>query len=295
MSKIDLHIHSKASSDGEYSAQEIIRECQQKGMEIISITDHNSVRSVGEAMDMTTDFQVIPGIELDCTYREKNFHLLGYGIDYTREEFTEIEQDILDQEKRLAEEKIQLFTKFTNIPVSPDEIFAAAENGIVTGELIAELVLARENAAQYEILRPYLPGGTKSDMPNVRFYWDFFSAGKPAYIPIRYLALPEAVALVHQTGGMAVLAHPGQNLGGDDTLLSAILTEKIDGIEVFSSYHQPSAAAHYLKIAEQNGLLISCGSDFHGKHKPGIGLGEHGALWDDRRLKDGIEAWFSGR
>ena len=94
---------------------------------------------------------------------------------------------------------------------------------------------------------------------------------------------------------MAVLAHPGQNLGGDDTLLSAILAEKIDGIEVFSSYHPPSAAAHYLKIAEQNGLLISCGSDFHGKHKPGIGLGEHGALWDDRRLKDGIEAWFSGR
>lgn len=171
-----------------------------------------------------------------------------------------------------------------------EAIFAASAGSIVTGELIAEFVLARKDAEQYEILRPYLTGGIKSDMPNVRFYWDFFSEGKPAYIPVHYLSLPDAVALIHNTGGIAVLAHPGQNLDGDDTLLPGIMAEKIDGIEVFSSYHTETTLEHYLEIALQNHLLVTCSSDFHGKHKPNIFLGGHGSVWEDSRLIAEIEA-----
>ena len=290
MSKIDLHIHTNVSSDGEYSSQEIVAECKLQNMDLIAVTDHNSVRGVADALAVAGGLRVLPGVELDCTYGEKNFHLLGYGFDYTRKEFTEIEQDIFRQEKNIGEEKIHLFTKATNIPVCAAEVFAASDGGVVTGELIAEIVLARENAVQYEILRPYLPGGSKSDMPNVRFYWDFFSEGKPAYVPVHYLTLPEAVALIHNTGGIAVLAHPGQNFAGDDSLLPGIIDSKIDGIEVFSSYHNQTTSMHYLEIAERHGLLVTCGSDFHGKHKPDIRLGGHGAFRDDRWLMAGIGA-----
>ncbi len=219
MSKVDFHIHTKFSDDGEFSPGEIVRQCEAEGMEWIAVTDHNSVRGVPKAMEEAVSVRVISGVELDCVYRGHNFHLLGYGINAAREEFWEIEQDILSQERRAAEEKIRLFSKASGIYVDADKILAESESGVVTGEQIAAYVLGREDAERDERLVPYLPGGQKSDMPNVRFYWDFFSKGKPAYVEISYLSLPDAAALIHSAGGMAVLAHPGQNLKGDDELL----------------------------------------------------------------------------
>lgn len=289
MSKIDLHIHSYFSSDGEFAPREIIARCKALDMELVAIVDHNSVKGVAEAVDAAGELRVISGVELDCVYKGRNFHLLGYNFDYTREEFDSVEQDILRQERDAAKEKIRLFKNVTGLPVNEEEVFAAADKGVVTGELIAQILLDREDAGQYEELRPYLPGGAKSDMPNVRFYWDFFSEGKPAYVPIHYLSLRDAANLIHSTGGIAVLAHPGQNLGGDDQLLEGIISEKIEGIEVFSSYHSRQEAAHYLNFAMRNNLLVTCGSDFHGRHKPNIVLGGHGAQWKDHELLAGIE------
>lgn len=281
MTGIDLHIHSSYSDDGEFTPQEIVAQCMAQDMKLIAITDHNSVRGVAEARQAADGLKVIPGVELDCTYENRNFHLLGYSFDYTRKEFAQIEQNILRQEKAAAEEKIRLFTKASGIPLHPPDIIAAAKDGIVTGELIAEFVLALDNAANYAILSPYLPGGAKSDMPYVRFYWDYFSEGRPAYVPIQYPTLPEAAALIHSAGGIAVLAHPGQNLKEEDTLLSGIIAEGIDGIEVFSSYHSRPAAEYYLDIARRHKLLVTCGSDYHGKNKPNIKLGAHGAWLED--------------
>lgn len=306
MSKLDFHIHSVASDDGEYTPQEIVTMCREQGMELVAITDHNSVRSVTAAMDavrslngggakaaenpsVSGNFRVIPGVELDCTHEGRNFHLLGYGFDHRRKEFAQIEEDILEQEKKAAVEKIRLFRKVAGIPVDEDEVLAASPDGVVPGELIAEILLAKKDARQYEILWPYLPGGAKSDMPNVRFYWDFFSEGKPAYVPIRYISFAGAASMIHDAGGMTVLAHPGQNLGMDETeLLNSLLFSGIDGIEAFSSYHSQAAAAYYVEVAEKNHLLITCGSDFHGKHKPAIRIGGHGAFWEDERIMNGI-------
>lgn len=72
-----------------------------------------------------------------------------------------------------------------------------------------------------------------------------------------------------------------------------MLTENIDGIEVFSSYHSHRMAEHYMRIALQNRLLVTCGSDFHGKHKPQIRIGGHGAFWEDDKLMAEGKAWFS--
>ncbi len=133
-----------------------------------------------------------------------------------------------------AREKIRLFQSATGIPVDEDEVLAASSDGVVPGELIADILLAKKEAPQYEILRPYLPGGAKSDMPNVRFYWDFFSEGKAAYVPVHYISLADAVSLIHDAGGISVLAHPGQNLDrGETELLESLLFREIDGIEHF--------------------------------------------------------------
>lgn len=293
MSIIDLHIHSKISGDGEYTSSEIVNMCSRQGMKLISITDHNSVRGIAEAMKTAdSGLKVIPGIELDCIYGGRNFHLLGYKFDYTQSEFLTIEEDILRQERAASEEKIYLFRKVTGIALDEREIFAASDDGVVTGEMIAEILLSKQNASQYEILRPYLPGGKKSDMPNVRFYWDFFSEGKPAYVPIHYISLPEAIALIKRAGGYAVIAHPAQNLRGEYSLLFDMFSEGIDGVEAFSSYHGKAASVCYYELAQLNHLLVTCGSDFHGKHKPRIKLGGHGAVWDDNKLLAGLEESF---
>ena len=288
MSKIDLHIHSEYSNDGEFSISCILEMCKSTGMKLVSITDHNSVRGTEEALTENaggdTGLQIISGIELDCTYKEKNLHLLGYSIDHTRSEFFEIEKDIISQEREAAEEKITLFQKATGIPVNINEIIDSAKNDVITGEAIAGHVLIKDDAEQYEILKPYLPGGAKSDMPNAWFYWDFFSPGKPAHVPIRNISLPEARDLIRNANGLSVLAHPGQSLSGNYSLLEEIISEGIDGIEVFCSYHSSEDAAFFLEAAKQNRLLITFGSDFHGKNKPQIRIGDHGSVLDDEIL-----------
>ncbi len=292
MTNIDLHMHSMFSDDGEFTPQEIVSRCVARGLTLAAITDHNSARANPEALEAaaSTDLKILPGIELDCTHDGRNFHLLGYGIDYTRPEYAEVEKDILHQEQMAGEEKIKLFSSATGIPLPFSQIMAAAVDGVVTGELVAEILLAQEDASQYEILRPYLPGGAKSDMPYVRFYWDFFSEGKPAYVPIRYLSLADAVKLIHSTGGIAVLAHPGQNLVDDTGMLPGIIAQGIDGLEAFSSYHDRETAEFYLEAARQNHLIVTCGSDYHGKTKPQICLGGHNASLSDEDILSGLRS-----
>lgn len=292
MSTIDLHIHSNISRDGEYPPETIVSMCRTQQIKLAAVTDHNSVRGVSKAIAAADGIRIIPGVELDCTYEGRNFHLLGYGFDYTCQEYDSIEQDILRQEKNIAEEKVRLFRRATGLPVNILEVLSLSQDGVLTAEMIAEFVLSREYASQYRILHPYLKGGEKSDMPNVRFYWDFFSEGKAAWVPVSYISLPNAVSLIHRTGGVAVLAHPGQNLGNDTHLLPGIVKAGIDGIEAYSSYHSASASAYYAKAAKEYHLFVTCGSDFHGRHKPQIFLGGHGSPLDDQELLAGLPCLF---
>ncbi|MDD4849314.1 MAG: PHP domain-containing protein [Gemmiger sp.] len=277
--KIDLHVHTLYSDDGEFPVAEILRRCQGAGATYLAIADHNTVRALPEALTLAPQFGVvaISGVELDCTYAGHNLHLLGYHFDDTMPIFAEIEADILGQEQRAAAQKIAQIEQVTGIPLPPEALATATNGSGITGEQIAEIYLARTDTPQHEILRPYLPGGKRADNPFVNFYWDYFSQGKPAYQPIRYISLEAAVALLHRAGGIAVLAHPGQNLQGDDALLAQIAATGIDGIEAYSSYHSEAEAAHFDAFAQAHGLLVTCGSDFHGKTKPAISLcGHHG-------------------
>jgi predicted metal-dependent phosphoesterase TrpH len=270
--------------DGELSVTDILDKCEKNGMELVSINDHNSVKGVYEALQYKGKFRYITGVELDCYYRGVILHLLGYGIDHTLAEFAEIENDIINQEKSAGLLRVRLFRDFSGIPIDQDAVAAFSKNGWITGELIMEYLLAQKNALEYEILKPYMPGEKKGDMPYVHFYWDFFAAGKPADVPINVISLEDGIKLIHKAGGIAVLAHPKQNLTGKYDLLNDIISEGIDGIEVFSSYHSPEDAGYFLDIAKQNRLFFSCGSDFHGKSKPLIGIGDHGSTVDDREI-----------
>ncbi|MDR2898950.1 MAG: PHP domain-containing protein [Clostridiales bacterium] len=274
MSYVDLHIHSNSSDDGEFSPEELIAICRKHSMKRISVTDHNSVKSVSRAIEegRESGIEVISGIEIDCVYSGRNFHLLGYFFDHTKRVFEEIEDNIIGQERAASRLKIAAIKKAINVEITEEEVFSRALNGIVTGELIGEILLNKPNAENNPLLAPYV-NGERRDMPYVNFYWDYFSQGKVAYVPIKYPTLKEAIDIIHQTGGVCALAHPAQNLKGEFDLIDSIIDEGIDGIEVFSSYHDDKTADFFLNKACERNLIITCGSDFHGKNKPNITIG----------------------
>ena len=146
----------------------------------------------------------------------------------------------------------------------------------MTGETICAYLLEDESNIENPLLRPYFKGGDRSDMPLVNFYWDYMAQGKIAYVDGNFItSLEDALAMIKESNGFAVLAHPGQNLAGKEEMLADIIDAGVIGIEVYTSYHDETQIAYYLKKAEQFGCLITGGSDYHGAIKPNIVIGEH--------------------
>lgn len=281
MKNIDLHIHSNISNDGDFSPAELMKMCSKAGIKTAALADHNSVRGVAEAIKEGEKFgvKVIPAIEIDCTYKEYNLHVLGYNIDYNNKIFEKIEKNVFEQELKAGDKRMALVKK-AGIFFDEEKVRKLSYDGTITGEMIGEAAIEDERNRENPLITPYLEGGTRSNNPYVNFYWDWCSKGKPAYVPIKYITLKEAIDIIHKTGGKAVLAHPNNNIGMNEEIFKEIAAEGIEGVEVFSSYHSKENAEFFLKMAEKYNVSVTCGSDFHGKTKPAIKLGEMGNLFD---------------
>lgn len=278
---IDLHMHSRYSDDGEFTPSELINQCVQKGACMVSITDHNCVKANEEASIIAKEKGItyIPGIEIDCTYKNTNFHVLGYGIDFRSRDFEKIEKNIDAQSYRASLDRLAKTQALGFGRITENNMWELSKNnywpGNWPGEMFAEVLLAMPEYAEHPLLKPYRPRGERSDNPYVYFYWDYYSQGKPCYAKIDYPAMEEIIDIIHRNHGVAVIAHPGVNLKGKEFLLDDILNLGIDGIEAFSSYHNPKQAEYYYQIAKDKNLFVTCGSDYHGKTKSSIGIGQH--------------------
>lgn len=291
MTNIDLHMHSKISLDGEFTPDELMEKCHKKGLKVVSLTDHNSVRGIEEAMASAIRLKMtlIPGIELDCSFEDKNLHILGYGIDFHDPRFTAYEEYVLAQEVQSARKRVELI-RALGITISDKRIAGLSIGGVVTGEMIAEAALSEESNRDHPLMQPYYPGGKRSDNPFVNFYWDLCAKGKIAYVEISYMSLEEAVHLIKATGGIPVFAHPGNNIGRNEDLLKGIIAAGVEGIEAYSSYHTIETTNFYLEKVEEMKLLLTSGSDYHGKIKPGILLGGTGSDEQEHRILQGLQA-----
>lgn len=286
MKKIDLHMHSNFSDDGELTPQEIIDKAINNNMDIISITDHNSIKANAIALDYIKDKKIkyIPGIEIDCQYNGLNLHLLGYNFDFTKDCFSELEEKIINEEKQAGLERMEKIKEITKLYLDEVEVLKRANNGIVTGEVIGEVLLEGIRNKDSQLLKPYREGGSRSDMPYVNFYWDYFSQGKPAYVHIEFIALSEAIKMIKDNGGIAIIAHPGNNLKHNLNIIDELISEGIDGMEVFSQYHSKDDIEFFYNKCIKHNLLISCGTDFHGKNKPNIDIGNFEIKFDSNKI-----------
>ncbi|WP_040197396.1 PHP domain-containing protein [Candidatus Soleaferrea massiliensis] len=271
MNVIDLHMHSSYSADGEFSPSQLMALCAQHGVKTAAIADHNSTRGVLEGMRAAEKLGIlcIPAVELDCTHLGTNLHLLGYFIDPGFPVIAQLEAQVLKQEQEASQKRMEL-VQAAGIVFDTGEALRLSRDGVVLGETIAEAALSIPENRNNPLLAPYFPGGSRSDNPLVNFYWDFCSQGKTADVPLYYISLEEALRTIHAAGGIAVLAHPGNNVKENLPLLQDIIRQGIEGIEVFSSYHTQQQTAFYFEQASKHHLEMTCGSDFHGKTKPKI-------------------------
>lgn len=226
---LDLHMHSAYSADGEFSPEELMQKCHTANLKAVALADHNSTLGsfVAEKAANKLGLVYFPAIEIDCIHDNHNFHLLGYGIHADASVFKEIEQNVHRQEINSSE---KLLTLIRELGFFFDEkrTRAKAKNGVIIAETIAEEILYDQRNNDNKLLLPFREGGVRSDNPLVNFFWDFCAQGKAAYVPLQYISLATAVCSIQKNGGVAVLAHPGANIGTNHELTKSIISTGID-------------------------------------------------------------------
>ncbi len=272
---LDLHMHSNYSTDGEFTPEELMGKCAKAGLKAVALADHNTVRGIPHAREAASRLRLdfFPALEIDCTHEGRNFHLLGYGINDTASIFHDIEQAVHTQAVS-SSKKLIVLIKQQGFFFDEKLAWGKAVNDVIEAEMIAELILSDKRNDNNKLLLPFRSGGKRSDNPLVNFYWDFCSQGKPAHVPMHFMSLTAAVNAIQGNGGAAVLAHPGANMGQNLEITKSIIKTGIDGIEAYSSYHDDGTRQFYADICLNYGLIVTSGSDFHGKTKPSVHLGE---------------------
>lgn len=275
MYQTDLHIHSQFSSDGEFSIAELIDKCIARQMRTFAVADHNSVKGNTEAVSLAGQAGIgfIPGIEIDCCYEGINLHVLGYQIDWESNDFAVLEEDIAG---KVMDSFAGMIGNLQHLGfvIDADAVMEKAGGKLPTGELIAEVMLSDEKY-QSSLLVPYQQGGSRSDMPYINFYLDYFAQGKPAFVPIRYMEYRDAIEMIRDNGGIPVVAHPGLNLKGKEQFVEELLDKGAEGLEVFNNYHDNLQIDYFAAEVLKRKCLMTCGSDFHGLTKPLIQIGEY--------------------
>ena len=286
---LDLHMHTKYSMDGEFEPACLMKQCAAAGLRAVAVTDHDAVSTLDEAKRATADLGLsfLPGIEISCCHNGKNFHVLGYGIRYHASAFAELENNLRAQRLAVSEQVMDA-VEGLGIYLDRKAVWSMASNGVVASVNIARAALADERNDGNPILAPYRPGGSRGGAPYVNFGWDICGQGGPAFVPLTLMSFSDAVGLIQENGGAAVLAHPGANMKQNKALTEELIAAGIDGIEAYCSYHDEATASFYAAIAEGHDMPATVGSDYHGRAKPHISLGTYGhpspqAAWERLR------------
>lgn len=273
----DLHVHTTAS-DGEETPQAVVLKAIEAGLAGFAITDHDTVDGLEPARKFIEEnrheIEFIPGIELNTDYGDDEVHILGYFIDANSEYLRHRLSEIRDQRYARAE---KIIAKLQNMGINID--FEQVKL-VALGKLIGRPHIAR-----------VLCSNGYADSQDEAFQL-YIERGRPAYVP-RYKFLPaEAIALIKQAGGIAILAHPG--LIKDQAKIHECIKLGIEGIEIFYPEHSEEQKQNLIAIAKDNNFLITGGSDFHGASSSETRK-RLGAAWVDENLINRIREYYRGK
>ncbi|WP_064202829.1 PHP domain-containing protein [Brevibacillus brevis] len=243
----DLHTHTKAS-DGTCEPAENVRLAKEAGLAALAITDHDTVAGIPEAMEAARalDVEIIPGVEVSSVGKGQDIHVLGYFVPYEDPAF----EERLFRLRETRHERNQLL------------IARLQELGI---DISLEKVYRRKQGTDKNIGRPHIAEelmelGVVSTIAEA--FDKYLGKGGAAYVNPPRITPQEAITLIKEAGGVAVLAHPG--LYDDDELVQELIVFGLDGIEVNHPDNDEVQKMRYSKWAAQYGLVVTGGSDFHG-------------------------------
>jgi predicted metal-dependent phosphoesterase TrpH len=221
----------------------------------IALTDHDSVEGCQETARecAAVGIECIAGTELTAEQSDNELHLLGYFIDIENPTLlTRIARCQAVRQDRIREMVARL--NRLKVPLTAEAVFALANCRAPGRPHVARaLVKARLCSSLDEAFERFL------------------KRNRPAWVPKLKMSAGEAIDLIHQAGGVAVLAHPGLNR--TDNVIPGLVEAGVDGIECFHTKHSTVTSEHYLELADRFHLLVTGGSDCHGlsKGKPLIG------------------------
>ena len=290
---IDMHMHT-IYSDGDKTVEEVLKMCEERKLEYISITDHNTCKQYEDDALNKNIFKgnIIKGIEMNVTFKNRKIEILGYKVKETKivEEWTQkfFSEELLrkqqEEEKRkllyICDKKGLIYDESKiekNIPVTDyitiyvyKELMRHKENYKILGEFTKSLNL-------------FIRKGLMN--PNSEYYTGSNNTPKPQY--------KDVIDVIHKAGGLAFLAHPFEyRLDNTIDFIDELRKEKeLDGIECFHPSADEVKMMILVKYAKKNNLYISGGSDYHGEKKPDIEIGiGKGNL---NIPKEAIEKWVN--
>lgn len=262
---VDLHSHSTVS-DGLLSPTTVAQRAHTNGVDMWALTDHDEVGGLAEAEQVAIELgmQFIPGVEISVTWLNKTVHIVGLNIDYGHTELVDALRYVRSGREQRSKDMAQALAD-----LGIEGALEGAESLATNPELVS-----RTHFARFLI--------NEGHCTSIQQVFDkYLGEGCPAYVPMQWARLENAIRWIHEAGGVAVIAHPGRYNFSPlqfDLLFETFKELGGEGIEVVTGSHSPNQYQEYARIAKRYDFEASCGSDFHGFVEGRMDLGELPAL-----------------
>lgn len=249
--KIDLHVHT-LYSDGVYSPEKVADTAIDVGLQAISLTDHDNILSYKVAQDYIKEknlddkLEVIQGVEINTLYKNYEVHILGYFMDTENSDFKNLLKT--QQNARVAQTKeiITLLGKKEGIRIKYEDI----QKQVAPGGSIGRPHIAKAIANV---------GGTSN---VIEAYAKYINDSSHVYVPRKTVSPYDAVEIIYGAGGIPVIAHP-YDIDIAEKLIKNLMSCGLRGIEAYHRKHSPACVEYFSSMAEELGLIVTGGSDFH--------------------------------
>lgn len=260
--KIDLHAHSTAS-DGTLAPEDVAKRAKENGLRACALTDHDTTDGVREFLNECGKIGVegVAGVEISAQH-DKTMHIVGLFIDYENKSLNE-KLALLRSGRETRNRKMLELLQNGGFDITEEDITSQKDGATMA------------NTGRAHIARAMVQKGYTSSTDEA--FEKYITRGNPFYVKRLAYSPKESIDMIHEAGGIAILAHPILIARDYDTLLPVVEEMKsygMDGMECYYNNYTAEFSTMCREMCRKLDMLESGGSDFHGANKPGIELGE---------------------
>ncbi|HEV7615906.1 MAG TPA: PHP domain-containing protein [Solirubrobacterales bacterium] len=241
---IELQSHSTVS-DGQLAPAGVVEEAAKAGVTTLALTDHDAVAGVVEAEEAARGLgvELVPAIEMSCVHEyAEDLHICGYWVDL--EKIGPACERAQDERRQRAGEIVENLRR-EGFDLTLDDAI-------------------REAGAADSIGRPHIAKAAGASGDLGPFFEEYLVPGAKAFVPRRWPTAAQAIELIHEAGGVAVIAHPYWDISDPAEVEDLIRSLGADGVETYYPPHTQEQTEHLLRLCEELGLVPTASSDYHG-------------------------------